>query len=157
MRHLIANGLLALALIPCLGQDQQRERRSVSPVKEQSRNPTRSREIDLRARIAESKSIATFSDVAAQAGIRFQHQASRTSQKYMIEPMAAGVACLDFDSDGFLDLFFVNGMIMMGTRIYMSQILAGICFTTIRVMEHSKKRRAMRVSPPAAGVVAPPS
>jgi enediyne biosynthesis protein E4 len=27
----------------------------------------------------------------------------------MIEPMAASVACLDFDSDGLLDLFFVNG------------------------------------------------
>ena len=52
---------------------------------------------------------AHFSEIAQRAGIRFRHQASHTSQKYMIEPMAAGVAWLDFDSDGLLDLFFVNG------------------------------------------------
>ena len=49
-----------------------------------------------------------FSDVTASAGIRFHHHASRTSHKYLIEPMGAGVSFLDFDGDGWLDLFFVN-------------------------------------------------
>jgi hypothetical protein len=40
---------------------------------------------------------------------RFVYQASHTSQKYLPESMAAGVAMLDYDNDGFLDLFFVNG------------------------------------------------
>jgi enediyne biosynthesis protein E4 len=64
---------------------------------------------DLRTRQTGPSVPHTFSEVAQQAGIRFRHQASHTSQKYMIEPMAAGVAWLDFDSDGLLDLFFVNG------------------------------------------------
>jgi len=50
-----------------------------------------------------------FTDVTSASGIRFRHQASHTSQKYLIETMGAGVAWLDYDGDGKLDLFFVNG------------------------------------------------
>jgi hypothetical protein len=50
-----------------------------------------------------------FTNIASEAGIRFRHQASRTSQKYLIETMGSGVAWLDYDGDGKLDLFFVNG------------------------------------------------
>jgi hypothetical protein len=50
-----------------------------------------------------------FVDVAAQAGVRFLNQASHTSQKYLPESMVGGVAMLDYNKDGHLDLFFVNG------------------------------------------------
>jgi enediyne biosynthesis protein E4 len=50
-----------------------------------------------------------FTDVATTSGITFRHQGSHTSQKYMIERMGAGVAFLDYDGDGLLDLYFVNG------------------------------------------------
>ena len=47
--------------------------------------------------------------MAAKAGVRFLHAASKTSQKYLSESMGAGVAMLDYNNDGLLDLFFVNG------------------------------------------------
>src|SRR3954468_15097872 len=47
--------------------------------------------------------------VAATSGVPFRHEASRTSQKYLIEAMSGGVAALDVDGDGREDLFFVNG------------------------------------------------
>jgi len=50
-----------------------------------------------------------FAEIARAAGIDFRHNASRTHQKYLPEAMGAGVAMFDFDSDGYLDLFFVNG------------------------------------------------
>jgi enediyne biosynthesis protein E4 len=50
-----------------------------------------------------------FEDVTAKSGIRFKHDSSRTSQKYLPESMGAGVAMFDYDNDGWLDLFFVNG------------------------------------------------
>jgi hypothetical protein len=50
-----------------------------------------------------------FTDVIRAAGIRFRHEASHTSQKYLIETMGSGVAWLDYDGDGYLDLFWVNG------------------------------------------------
>jgi hypothetical protein len=51
----------------------------------------------------------TFDDVTERSGIRFHADASRTSRKYLIEAMVGGVAMLDYDGDGFQDLYFVNG------------------------------------------------
>ena len=50
-----------------------------------------------------------FADVTAKSGIRFKQESSRTSQKYLPESMGGGVAMLDYNNDGHLDLFFVNG------------------------------------------------
>ena len=50
-----------------------------------------------------------FRDVTADSGITFQHQASKTANKYLIEAMSGGVAIFDYDSDGLDDIFFVNG------------------------------------------------
>jgi hypothetical protein len=50
-----------------------------------------------------------FSDATAESGIDFQHAASPTTQKYLIETMGGGVAVLDYDDDGWLDIFFANG------------------------------------------------
>src|SRR5215471_8860862 len=42
-------------------------------------------------------------------GVDFVHRNSPTSQKYLIETMCGGVALLDYNNDGLLDIFFVNG------------------------------------------------
>ncbi len=50
-----------------------------------------------------------FVDITMVSGVRFQHLASHTSKKYLIETMGAGVALFDYDNDGRLDIFLVNG------------------------------------------------
>src|SRR4051812_46211217 len=50
-----------------------------------------------------------FEDRTAGSGIRFVLQNSATPEKHQIETMVGGVAVLDFDGDGFPDLFFTNG------------------------------------------------
>ena len=52
---------------------------------------------------------AKFVDVTAARGVSFQGKASHTSQKYLLETMGSGVALFDYDNDGRLDIFFVNG------------------------------------------------
>ncbi len=50
-----------------------------------------------------------FIDTAAASGIKFKDVASHTSKKYLLETMGSGVATFDYDNDGLLDIFFVNG------------------------------------------------
>jgi len=50
----------------------------------------------------------TFTDVTAQAGIRFRHNSGAFGRKYLPETMGSGAAFLDADGDGWQDIFLVN-------------------------------------------------
>lgn len=50
-----------------------------------------------------------FVDVAKKAGLDFQHESGSVEKAALLETMSGGVAWLDYDSDGWLDLYFVNG------------------------------------------------
>jgi enediyne biosynthesis protein E4 len=56
-----------------------------------------------------------FVDVAQPAGIRFRHDNAASSEKYLIETMGSGCGWIDYNQDGLLDLYLVNGA---ATRIY---------------------------------------
>ena len=51
----------------------------------------------------------TFNDVAAAAGLRTPLISGGEKRKYIIETMGTGVAFLDYDNDGWMDVFLVNG------------------------------------------------
>src|SRR5687768_9749758 len=53
--------------------------------------------------------LARFVDVTARAKIDFVHQSGASPEKYMMETFGSGVAWIDYDNDGFPDLYFVNG------------------------------------------------
>ncbi len=50
-----------------------------------------------------------FREVAQQAKLNFTLRNSASPRKYQIETMTGGVAVIDFDNDGWEDVFFVNG------------------------------------------------
>lgn len=50
-----------------------------------------------------------FEDIAPAAGVRFTTENCPTPEKHQPETMPGGVALLDYDGDGFLDIYLVNG------------------------------------------------
>jgi len=50
-----------------------------------------------------------FQEIGSQAGLRFRLEHSPTAEKHQIETMPGGVAVLDYDRDGFMDIYFTNG------------------------------------------------
>ncbi len=50
-----------------------------------------------------------FVDVTEAAGVAFRHFNGESGKFYYLEIMGGGVALLDYDGDGFLDMYFVNG------------------------------------------------
>ncbi|MDQ2777870.1 MAG: CRTAC1 family protein [Acidobacteriota bacterium] len=50
-----------------------------------------------------------FVDVTKSVGVQFLHKSSPTSKKYLPETMGSGVALFDYDNDGLLDIYLVNG------------------------------------------------
>jgi enediyne biosynthesis protein E4 len=50
-----------------------------------------------------------FDEIAAASGLNFVTANCTTSNKYQPETMTGGVALLDYDGDGYLDVYLVNG------------------------------------------------
>jgi hypothetical protein len=51
----------------------------------------------------------TFRDVTQQAGIHFVHDNGAFGKKFLPETLGPGVAFIDYDNDGWPDIFLVNG------------------------------------------------
>src|SRR5215813_6460980 len=57
----------------------------------------------------------TYTDITRAAGIIFQQDSTQTEEKYYLETVGTGVAWLDYDQDGLMDIFFVQSA---ATEIY---------------------------------------
>ena len=51
-----------------------------------------------------------FVDVTAQSGISFKHNSGAFGKKYLPETMGSGACFIDYDNDGWQDIFLVNSM-----------------------------------------------
>jgi hypothetical protein len=58
---------------------------------------------------ASSSGPIQFEEIAGKSGLHFVSNSSPTPNKNQPETMVAGVALLDYDNDGYLDVYLVNG------------------------------------------------
>ncbi|MDP9263171.1 MAG: VCBS repeat-containing protein, partial [Acidobacteriota bacterium] len=57
-----------------------------------------------------------FQDVTRAAGINFHLTCGGAEKRYIMESLCGGVAFFDFDNDGWLDIFMVNGSTVADLR-----------------------------------------
>jgi hypothetical protein len=57
-----------------------------------------------------------FTDVTAAAGIHFKHNNGAFGKKFLPETMGSGVCFIDYDNDGWQDIFLVNSMDWTGHK-----------------------------------------
>src|SRR5262245_30430905 len=57
-----------------------------------------------------------YVDVTKASGLTFRHNSGATGKKYLPETLGPGVAFIDYNGDGWQDLFFTNGKDWPGQR-----------------------------------------
>ncbi len=58
-----------------------------------------------------------FHDVTQATGITFIHTDGSSGRRYIVESVASGLALFDYDRDGDVDIYFLNGAPLKGTRV----------------------------------------
>lgn len=59
----------------------------------------------------------TLVDVTTETGITFTHTDGSSGQRYIVESVSAGLALFDYDRDGDVDIYFLNGAPLKGTTL----------------------------------------
>ena len=60
------------------------------------------------------RSVVQFTDIAPSAGISFRHTNGKTGRYYFLETVASGGGFIDYDGDGDLDIYLLNGTAIPG-------------------------------------------
>ncbi len=60
--------------------------------------------------------IASFADVTGAAGLDFHLTCGSLEKRFIMESMCGGIAVFDYDNDGWMDIFLVNGSTLEDLR-----------------------------------------
>src|SRR6266542_5645477 len=63
----------------------------------------------IAAVLAAAANAPLFREVTAAAGITWRHFNGHSPDRFLVESTGGGVAFLDFDNDGLLDILLING------------------------------------------------
>ena len=66
---------------------------------------------------ASSQAQIELRDVTEETGISFRHTDGSSGKHFIIEYISAGLALFDYDGDGDIDIYFLNGAPLRGTLV----------------------------------------
>ena len=104
------------ASAPELADDRSGDRELVHPASVHTRDSG----IDVLSssqpprRQVKKRSPIALADVTADTGIEFCHTDGSSGARYIMETVASGVATFDYDQDGLIDIYFLNGAPLRG-------------------------------------------
>ena len=58
-----------------------------------------------------------LADVTEQSAIRFEHFSGGTGKHFIVETVTSGLATFDYDNDGLLDIYFLNGAPLQNAKV----------------------------------------
>jgi len=58
-----------------------------------------------------------LTDVTRETGITFVHTDGSSGKRYIVETVCCGLALFDYDRDGDIDIYFLNGAPLKGTKV----------------------------------------
>ncbi len=65
---------------------------------------------------AEAQGTIRLRNVTRETGITFQHSDGSGGRRYIVETVASGLATFDYDGDGLIDIYFLTGTPLQGTK-----------------------------------------
>jgi hypothetical protein len=63
-----------------------------------------------------SANLPQLVDITKSSGLTFRHSHGGSGERYYVETVGSGVGLIDFDGDGWLDIYFLNGAPLPGYR-----------------------------------------
>lgn len=57
-----------------------------------------------------------FEDVSEKSGVNFEHTDGSSGKRFIVETVASGLGLIDFDDDGYIDIYFLNGSLLPGNE-----------------------------------------
>ncbi|NQT13410.1 MAG: CRTAC1 family protein [Planctomycetes bacterium] len=104
-------GLVALVL---LWTGQLVPRASESPIA--TEQPVRAAGLPVGA-VDQPPCAIQLRDVTNETGITFTHTDGSSGERYIVETVTAGLALFDYDGDGYIDVYFLNGAPLRETPV----------------------------------------
>ncbi len=71
---------------------------------------------NIQAAHAQAPPRIQLTDVTASSNIQFKHSHGGSGEGYIVEGMSTGIATFDYDADGLVDIYFLNGAALQGSE-----------------------------------------
>lgn len=99
--------LISFTCFPLLVSAQ--EKSGTVPQNSERKPETAKTATEQNSKTSSAKQLPQLVDIASSTGIKFEHLSS-PEQKYIVESMSGGVALIDYDRDGWPDIYFTNSI-----------------------------------------------